>query len=469
MGDADYDAVAPTIAYNPDAREYLVGWIADDNTGGQIDNEYEAFVQRLGQGGGQVQGDKRVTELGGLGDANFDAASSGPSATSPDTVGLDYNPVAKNYLLAVAGDDTVPGDNDYEVWGQLLDSAAEKVGARLRLSDMGTADGGFFADAPQVVANKRANEYLVTWTGEDDTPPLVAGKQEQFGQLVTGAGVETGTNDFRISQTGLDNNVAAEATPYTGGSYNSVANEFMLVWEADPAIAPLAANKFEIFNRRIQAGTATAPFPQNCKAVPPRGTPNEVKIPDDITAAYLKTNQKTGAATVRRANAIGEWFDAGIDDKDLCGGTLAPEDLGPNLTATSGPLGPNPPEASPRKVQIPKAQPSNATFKANAEQMCINQRIYQAGIARANALRVRLGGELTGGDLKDGVLTQGKLRQDLTITAAAPNPSPPAASQTEVKQPTRAGCETVKFTTQQAAINRRDRHRIGGPHQRGAR
>ena len=142
-------------------------------------------------------------------------------------------------------------------------------------------------------------------------------------------------------------------------------------------------------------------------------------------------------------------------DNDLCGGSLAPQDLGPNLTATSGPLGPNPPEASPRKVDIPDATPSNATFSANAIQMCINQRIYQAGIARANALKARLAGELTGGDLTDATLTQGRLRQDLTITAAALNPSPPAASKTDVKKPTRAGCETVKFTTQQAAINRR--------------
>ncbi len=47
------------------------------------------------------------------------------------------------------------------------------------------------------------------------------------------------------------------------------------------------------------------------------------------------------------------------------------------------------------------------------------------------------------------------MRQDLIITAASPAQAPPAASQTDVKQPTRQGCDTVKFTTTQAAINRR--------------
>jgi hypothetical protein len=239
------------------------------------------------------------------------------------------------------------------------------------------------------------------------------------------------------------------------GAYNSTAGEYLLGWEGDDNTGGLLDNEFEVYVRRYGAGTATEPFPANCKPVPPRGTPNEVQVPNEITTAYLKTNQRTGAATVRRANALDAWMNSGIVDKDLCGGSVTPADLDSNLTPTSGPLGPTPSQAEPRKVDIPPASNSNATFTANAIQMCINQRVYQAGISRANALKARLDAQLTGGDLTDGTLTQSRLRQDLLITAAVANPTPPAASKTDVKAPTRAGCDSVKFTTSQAAINRR--------------
>ncbi len=87
--------------------------------------------------------------------------------------------------------------------------------------------------------------------------------------------------------------------------------------------------------------------------------------------------------------------------------------------------------------------------------MCINQRIYQAGIARANGLEKRVSGRLTGGDIVDGTLTGARLRQNLVITAAVANPDPPGPSRTEVATPRGQSCERVTFTPGQAAINRR--------------
>jgi hypothetical protein len=86
--------------------------------------------------------------------------------------------------------------------------------------------------------------------------------------------------------------------------------------------------------------------------------------------------------------------------------------------------------------------------------MCINQRVYQTAIVRTNALAERLG-KLRGGDVVDGSLTRGHLRQDLAILGAGPPATPPAPSTTDVTTPKRAGCGGVAFTPGQAAINRR--------------
>ena len=87
--------------------------------------------------------------------------------------------------------------------------------------------------------------------------------------------------------------------------------------------------------------------------------------------------------------------------------------------------------------------------------MRVNQRIYQTGIARANALAKRLLGRLTGGDIVDGTLTETRLRQNLVITAATADPDPPGPSRTVVTKPRRESCDQVTFTPAQAAIDRR--------------
>lgn len=436
-GGTDRRATVPRIAYDPDARQYLVVFEADD---GAISDK-AIHGQRLGQGLGQV----------GANDFPISTTAAGRDAFNPSVA---YNPIAKRFMTAWQENKLSSGE--FEIYGQFIDGTGAEIGADdFRISNSGPdGDAGYDARDAAVVSNDRANEFLVAWEGADDQPALALGEEEIFAQRYTGAGVPVGTPEVRVSTMGPDGDQAYDAKNPTG-AYNSTAGEYLLGWEGDDNAAGLLDNEFEVYVRRHGAGTATAPFPANCKPVPPRGTPNEVQVPNQITAAYLKTNQRTGAATVRRANALDAWMNAGIVDKDLCGGSVSPADLDSNLTPTSGPLGPTPSQAEPRKVNIPPAGSSNATFRANAIQMCINQRVYQAGISRANALRARLDSQLTGGDLTDGTLTQSRLRQDLTITAAVANPTPPAASKTDVKAPTRAGCDSVKFTTQQASINRR--------------
>jgi hypothetical protein len=432
-----YQARSAEIAYDPDAKQYLVAFEGDN-----VNNQFEIFAQRLGQGLGQLgTNDFQISSTPAVGDA-FDAE-------------VAYNPVAKRFMAVWRANKIAAGE--YEVYGQLLDPSGAQVGTDdFRVSTSGPdGDATYDALQPTVVASERSNEFLAAWRGDDDQPGLVVNEDEIFAQRYTGGGVPVGTPEVRVSTMGPDGNDAYDAFGPVGGAYNSVANEYLLGWEGEDDTGGLVDGELEVYVRRHGAGTATQPFPPNCTPVPARGTPAEVEPPAVITAAYLQTNQRTGSATVRRANAIDEWLNDGIVDRDLCGGSVGPEELHPDLTGTSGPLGPTPPSSNPRSVDIAPAKDKDTTFQASAIQMCINQRIYQTAIARANALKVRLNGRLTGGDITDAELTQGRLRQDLTITAATDTASPPPASKTNVKKPVRRGCDRVRFTTTQAAVNRR--------------
>ncbi len=46
-GRARSDAESPAVAYNPNADEYLVVWVGDDDTGALADGEGEIYAQRL--------------------------------------------------------------------------------------------------------------------------------------------------------------------------------------------------------------------------------------------------------------------------------------------------------------------------------------------------------------------------------------------------------------------------------------
>ena len=66
---------------------------------------------------------------------------------------------------------------------------------------------------PAVAYNARRNEYLVVWSGDDDTGPLVNDEFEIFAQRLTTDGDEVGANDRRISDMGPNGGTAFSAGP----------------------------------------------------------------------------------------------------------------------------------------------------------------------------------------------------------------------------------------------------------------
>src|SRR5262245_53248070 len=139
--------------------------------------------------------------------------------------------------------------------------AVEELGPRLtpaevgandfRLSHMGPdGDPNFSAAAPAVAYDSRDNEYLVVWSGDDDTGTLVNDEFEIFGQRVNAATGAAIGGKIRISDMGPDGK-AGFAAFNPAVAYDSVNNEYLVVWFGTDDTAPLVAGEFEIFGQRL--------------------------------------------------------------------------------------------------------------------------------------------------------------------------------------------------------------------------
>jgi hypothetical protein len=233
-GDANYDALDPGVAYNPAANDYLVVWEGDDNTAPLVGNELEIFGQRLTGAGVEQGGDFRVSEQG----------ADGITATSATDPSVTYSPAANEYLVAWSGEDGV-SDED-EIWAQRLSATGGEVGGSdFRVSDMGPdGNANFNAFRPSVAANPATGGYLVVWQGDDDTGTLLNDEYEIFSQRMDATGVQTGANDFRISETGSDGGGNQAGFP----SVTSTATEYLVVWRGDDE---LILN--EVYGQRLPA------------------------------------------------------------------------------------------------------------------------------------------------------------------------------------------------------------------------
>lgn len=251
LGDANYSALSPAVAYNPQDNQYLVVWLGEDDTPPLVDGEFEIFGQRLLADGGQVgSNDFRLSDMGPNGDPNF-------WGWTPD---IAYNSVTGEYLVVWSGDNDTGAlvDNEFEIYGQRIEAiTGAEIGGDLRLSDMGPdGDNTYNGAYPAVACNPDANEYLVVWYGGDNTGQLVSGESEIFGQRVTGVGIETGVNDFRISDMGPDGDPDYDGvTPDV--VYNSDPHEYLVVWGGDDDSGALVNNETEIYGQRLDSVTGS--------------------------------------------------------------------------------------------------------------------------------------------------------------------------------------------------------------------
>jgi hypothetical protein len=322
-GDADYDALNPAVAYNSQDDEYLVVWEGDDDTdfgdGPLADDEFEIFGQRINAATGDEEGtDFRISETGPDGLAFFKAhdpaVAYNPSANRyvvvwssdindlfPSDQGYEirgqhltsaglahgwpffvsdmgndwhrggydpavaYNSVEDEFLVVWYGDDDAVGlaDDEWEIFGQRIDTA---TGAPLgtndfRISDMGgTGDTTYRAYSPAVAYNSTDSQYLVVWTGDDNTDfgdgPLADEELEIWGQRIHGdlsLGDEIDA-DFRISDMGPDGKPLYFASR-PDVAYNGKNNEYLVVWTGLDDLGVPGNQEIEAFGQRIDAAT----------------------------------------------------------------------------------------------------------------------------------------------------------------------------------------------------------------------
>ena len=237
-GDIAIDANDPAVAYNSATNEYLVVWSGDR----YIDGDFEIWAHRVNGATGVLVGSVvRVSVMGPGTDTGYDAES-------PAVV---YNSVDNEYLVVWSGSHNEGGliSGEYEIWGRRLTASAEWAGDQFRISDMGgTGNSNYDARTPAVAYNSTDNQYLVVWSGDDNSGSLVSEEFEIFGQRLSSAGGGLGTNDFRISIVGDDGDALRDAFN-PGVAYNSRSNEFLVVFECDPQIN----DAFDIGAQRISA------------------------------------------------------------------------------------------------------------------------------------------------------------------------------------------------------------------------
>ncbi len=278
-GTASFYAFVPAVTANPSNNEYFVVWEGDDNTPPLVDDEREIFGQRIA--GNTLQGSRiRVSAQGA--DGNTASRASDPSVAY----------VGGEYLVAWTGN--VGTTQEYEIWGRRVSAAGELLGGSddIQISNLGpSGSADYDAELPDVAANPNDNEFLVVWTGDDDTGPLVDNEFEVFGQRVTaGTGSQPGTNDFRISEQGADGDTHSTTTD-PSVAYDAAAGDYVVTWTGSVG----ATTEFEIWARRLSAIGERLGGSDDLQ-VSHMGTPGLVDY--DAFASSVVTNPSAGEALV---------------------------------------------------------------------------------------------------------------------------------------------------------------------------
>ncbi len=161
VGDSDYDARQPRVAFNTTQDEYLVIWSGDHDTGDLVDDEFEIWAQPV-DGAFPVVfffDPTQVTSYGPAGDPTWDTHH-------PDLV---YNPDLDEYVVVFEAEYCCP-DSDIEIFGRRLRGSDQLLlGAREQLSHMSKINAGFENVGrglrPSITYNPVDQEYFVVWHG----------------------------------------------------------------------------------------------------------------------------------------------------------------------------------------------------------------------------------------------------------------------------------------------------------------
>ena len=246
-GDRNYFVDDPAVAYNPRTNQYLVVWEGEDDRGGLVDGEVEIFGQLLDGAGNEIgPNDFRLSDAGPDGVTTF-------TARDPAVI---YNSRDNQFLVVWRADGTGNlVDNEFEIFGQLLDAAGNEIGPNdFRISQMGPAgDSLYDAFDPILAYNDQRNEYLVVWEGDDHLGGLVEGEDEIFAQRLAAGGQLQGER-IRVSHFGPTANPDFDAQD-PAVVYNRTTDQYLIVWEGQQTI-PGSGEDFQEIYGQFLAGSS---------------------------------------------------------------------------------------------------------------------------------------------------------------------------------------------------------------------
>ncbi|MGH1366422.1 MAG: T9SS type A sorting domain-containing protein [Calditrichia bacterium] len=249
----NFDAFEPAVAYNSVNNEYLVVWYGDDDQGTLVNDELEIFGQLLAADGTELGDDDfRISSMGT--DGSLDA-----SALSPDVA---FSNDDNMFIVVWHGDDASNGtiDDEFEVFAAAVSAAGNIQNMDdIRLSDMGPDGDENYAGLNAAVSyNSVESEFLVIWEGDDNSGSLTESEFEIFGQRFDASLLsEVGANDFRVSDQGSDGDQSIDANS-PAIVFNSIDNEYLVVWQGDSETPPLVNQELEIYGQRLD-GTSGIP------------------------------------------------------------------------------------------------------------------------------------------------------------------------------------------------------------------
>jgi hypothetical protein len=137
-----------------------------------------------------------------------------------------------------------------------------------------------------------------------------------------------------------------------------------------------------------------------------------------LTIRQLLINQRISQAAVRRTNALKARLDGGLTGGDVRDGAITPNKLARGLTVVSAKDGATAPKRSVTRLAPRRSEGGRVTL--TSRQLRINQRISQAAVRRANALRLRLERGLTSADFQPRTLSAADLASELRKPPVAP-------------------------------------------------
>jgi hypothetical protein len=251
---------------------------ADDAAGVAYDSKNQRYLTvvrgedqaLIGNGQDEVFGHLMSTDGSPIGPDRFRISHvSDTNATgNARPASVAYDPINDRFLVAWTGNPDIgpmaPGEN--EVFAQLVGSGGSLLApSDIRISNVGPDGSGDFQPVrPSIAFNRFTSQYLLDWSGENDTEGGVDEESEIWGQAVAADGTPVGPSDFRISHNGPDGDINF-AAGRANLAFNPVNCQYMTVWHTGDLANFTGSDeeKINIFGNLLPA--TSCPTPQIAK------------------------------------------------------------------------------------------------------------------------------------------------------------------------------------------------------------